>query len=632
MRGVALNFFPLETEQFTITLYRFPYVEGERPSAGDEEAVRRNLEIEGERDLYWTLFQRIEHGTETVCEPFDNVFVTIDALRLALIQSGSEKLGPGQFYVTKGFRKRVEITTEEYREGKQVISLEPYLLRSRRQFGFLADFRFHPTEEYRGTRRALQLSLSLDKSGRRNLNYYADRYAHLATFMKEFHEVISPVNLPGGHPVQVARQLVELPPDKLDVKKYVVGSNRESSSQFMGVKQGGPLEQCPQKAHLYFLFKEEDRPLSRELFRALRGDTFHTFSGMERMFHLPITQDSVSGSALADFGDDEIQRVRDRVVSDAAGRYVVPVFLTPFSKHDEPEENAAYWKLKHAFLSERIPIQVVASKTVANREQLKWSAAGIGLQIFAKLGGTPWKVSPRTERCLIVGIGQAHREVNKRIERYFAYSVLTDSSGVFEEVRVLGEDQEEDRYIESFSANLRKIFADYSDRFSSFVVHSTFAIRRNELERIASALLEKEEQSETGSFVSLKFNDRKGLFGFAVDHNSRVPYESTMLPLARNEFLVWFEGLQYGKSTVRELVGRPLHVEFTYPLDGLNRDQKRAHLQDAINLSGANWRGFNAKSLPVSVYYAQIIAKYLREFERYRLPALDVNILTPWFL
>ena len=632
MRGIALNFFPLVTDQFAITLYRLPYVEGERPSAGDEEAVRRNLEVEGERDLYWTLFQQIENSTEIVCDPFDNVFVTIDALRLALIQSSRKKLGPDQSYVTKGFRQRVEITTKEYREGKQVISLEPYLLRSRRQFGFLADFRFHPTEEHRGTRRALQLSLSLDKSGSRNSSYYADRYGHLAAFMTEFHEVIFPVKLPGGHHVQVARQLVELSPDQLDVKKYIVGSSRESSSQFMGVKQGGPLEQCPQEAHLYFLFKEEDRPLSRDLFRALRGDTFHTFLGMDKMFHLPFTNDSVSGTALADFSDNEIQRIRDRVVADAAGRSVVPVFLTPFSKHDEPEENAAYWKLKHAFLSKRLPIQVVASKTVANKEQLKWSAAGIGLQIFAKLGGTPWKVRPRTERCLIVGVGQAHREVNKRIERFFAYSVLTDSSGVFEEVRVLGEAQEEERYIESFSANLRKIFTDYSDRFSSFVVHATFAIRRSELDSIASALLEKEQQAEAGSFVSLKFNDRKGLFGFAVDHNSRVPYESTVIPLARNEYLVWFEGLQYGKSTVRELIGKPLHVEFTYPHEGLSRDQQRAHLQDAINLSGANWRGFNAKSLPVSVYYAQIIAKYLKEFERYGLPTLDVNLLTPWFL
>ena len=632
MRGIALNFFPLVTNKFTITLYRLPYVEGKRPTSGSEVAVRRNLEVEGQRDLYWTLFQQIEDGIETECEPFDNVYVTKDALRLSLIQRCKNNLESSRFRVTKGFLPRVEIITDTYPEGVQVTSLEPYLLRSRGQFGFLADFRFHPTEEHQRTRRALHLSLSLDKNGRRNSNYYADRYSHLVAFVRDFHDVIFPITLPGGNDVQVSRQLVEMSPEKLEVKKYVVGSNLESSSQFMGVKQSGPLEQCLQDAHLYFLFKEEDRPLSRDLFRALRGDTFHTFLGMKRMFRLPITNDNVSGAALADFGDEEILRIRDRVVADAVGRNVVPIILTPFSKHDQPEENAAYWKLKHAFLSKGLPIQVVASKTVANKDQLKWSSAGIGLQVFAKLGGIPWKVRPRTERCLIVGIGQAHREVNKRIERFFAYSVLTDSSGVFEEVRVLGEAQEEERYIESFSANLRKIFADYSDRFSSFVVHTTFAIRRSELDSIALALVEKEKQSEIGSFVSLKFNDRKGLFGFAVDHNSRVPYESTMIQLSRNEFLVWFEGLQYGKSTVRELVGRPLHVEFTYPLEGLNRDQQRAHLQDSINLSGANWRGFSAKSLPVSVYYAQIIAKYLREFEKYRLPELDVNIFTPWFL
>ena len=218
------------------------------------------------------------------------------------------------------------------------------------------------------------------------------------------------------------------------------------------------------------------------------------------------------------------------------------------------------------------------------------------------------------------------------IERFFAYSVLTDSSGAFEEVRVLGEDQDEERYIESFSTNLRRIFEDYSSRFSSFVVHATFSIGRRELESVAAALSEqKEKQEEVGEFVSLKFNDRNRFFGFAVDHNSRVPYESAVLPLSRNEFLVWFEGLQYGRPTVHKMVGNPLHVQFTYPNE-LEQHQQRAHLQDAINLSGANWRGFNAKSLPVSVYYAQIIAKYLREFESHGLPTVDVNVLTPWFL
>ena len=636
MQRVVLNFFPLATDQFTINLYRLPYVEGNPPTIGDEVGVRRQLVVNGTRDLYWTSFQRPEGGTEIVCEPFDNVYATIDALRLALIRSCTNNLNAASFRIVTGrfLRRRVEIVTAEFLEGLQCISLEPYLLHSRNRFGFLAAFRFHPAEGHRGTRRALELSLSLDRNGYRNSNYYADRYSHLAAYVGDFHHRIFPLTMPGGQEVSVEPQLMELTPKRLDVKNYIVGSGKTSKSQFMGVKQAGPLKQSPHNAYLYFLYRPQDRPLSHDLFRALRGDTFSTFPGMERMFNLPISTENVSGATLSDYSPSEIKRVRDKVVSEAAGRIVIPIVLTPFSRHDAPEENSAYWNLKHSFLSKGLPIQVIAATTVADKNKLKWSTASIGLQIFAKLGGTPWKVRPRTKHCLIVGIGQAHHVSEEGIERFFAYSVLTDSSGVFEEVRVLGEAQaqEEEHYYEAFSANLRKIFADYSSQFSNFVIHTTFTMRRRELENIATVLAEQKEQAESGEFVALKFNDRSRFFGFAADHNSRVPYESTVISLSRSEFLVWFEGLQYDRPTIREMVGGPLHVQFTYPNEGMTPDQRRAHLQDAINLSGANWRGFNAKSLPVSVYYAQLIAKYLKEFERHGLRPVDVNILTPWFL
>ena len=631
MRGVALNFFPLATDQFTITLYRLRFVEGARPKTGDEEAVRRYLIVDDQPNYYWTLFQQTEGGTEMVCKPFDNSYATVDALRLSLIQSCKTNLKSNEFRLIEGFRRRVEIVIATYPEGFKVVSLEPYLLRSRHQFGFLANFLFHPAEEHRGTRRSLQLSLSIDKHGQPNLNHYADRYSHLAAYVDKFHDRIFPLHMPDGQKVAVRSRLVELATETLAVKNYVVGSGSESRSQFMAVKQSGPFKRCLKDTHLYFLYRQEDHPLSRDLFRSLRGDTFSTFPGMERMFHVPISNENVSGATLSDFTALEIQRLRDRVVADAAGRTVVPIVLTPFNRHDTPDDNAAYWTLKHAFLSKGLPIQVVATETVADKNKLKWSTASIGLQVFAKLGGTPWKVRPRTARCLIVGIGQAHQVSDGHIERFFAYSVLTDSSGVFEEVRVLGEAGDENNYIDEFSTNLRKIFSDYSNQFSSFVIHATFSIRNRELESIAAALSEQQEQAEAGEFVSLKFNDRNRFFGFAADHNSRVPYESTTVPLSRSEFLVWFEGLQYGRSTVHKMVGSPLHVQFTYPRE-LGRHQQRAHLQDAINLSGANWRGFNAKSLPVSVYYAQLIAKYLKEFESHGLPRVDVNILTPWFL
>ena len=632
MDSVALNFFPLKTDQFTISLYRLPYLEGARPIIGDEQAVRRNLPINGERENYWTSFEPMEGSTKTICGPFDNIYATIDALRFALLVKCQDTLEPKQFNSAKGYQRRLEITVATHPEGSQVVSLEPYLLRSKGQFGFLTDFRFHPNEDHRGTRRAHQLSLSLDRYGQPNRNYYADRYSQLLKFVKEFHPRLFPLKLSDGHEVEISPHLAKLSPETLDIKHYVVGSGSDSKSQFMGVKQSGPLSLVPTETHLCFLYRPEDRPLSHDLFRALRGDTFRTFPGMERMFRFSLKNDRVSGIPISDFSTKEIGRITDRVVTESNSSKVIPIVLTPFSRHDDLQDNDQYWLLKHTFLSRKLPLQVVATETVADKNKLKWSTAGIALQVFAKAGGTPWKVRPRTESCLIVGIGQAHQITANRISRYFAYSVLTNSSGVFEEVRTLGEDRDEERYMHAFSENLRSIFHEYSDRFCNFVVHATFTIQRRELKAIARILSDHHMGRTGGEFVSLKFNERNRFFGFASGHNSRVPFESTIVSLARNEFLVWFEGLQYGQSTVRGRIGRPLHVEFIYPSEGMTPEQQRRHLQDAINLSGANWRGFNAKSLPISVYYAQIIADYLKQFDRHGLPAVNVNTLTPWFL
>ena len=632
MDRIALNFFPLSSDNFTFTLYRIPFVEGKKPKLGDEEAVRRNLEVDGELRPFWTLFQRIEGSTEVLCGPFDNMHATLAALKLALIKSCAANLNADEFSVMGDFRRGVEISTGTYPEGTRVVCIEPYFLRSCGKFGFLADSRFHPTEEHRGTRRSLQLSLSLDRNGQPNRNHYADRYTQLLDLVKDFHPKIFSLKLPGGQEVKVDSRLEELASETLDIKHYIVGSGSEARSQFMGVKQSGPLDNIADDTRLCFLYRPEDRPLSRDLFRALRGDTFSTFPGMESMFRLSLTNDRVSGIPISDFNDKEIERVVDRVEADANGSNVVSLLLTPFSRHDALEDNDRYWFLKHAFLRRNLPLQVVATETVEDKTKLKWSTAGIALQVFAKAGGTPWKVRPRTERCLIVGVGQAHQVTGNGIERYFAYSVLTDSSGVFEEVRTLGEGQDEGHYMQAFSQNLRKIFNEYSDRFSNFVVHATFAIRRRELETIANVLSDQKSRCAEGEFVALKFNDRNRFFGFAGGHNSRVPYESSLVRLSENDFLVWFEGLQYGHPTVSRMIGNPIHVQFTFPRQGFSIDKQNAHLQDAINLSGANWRGFNAKSLPVSVYYAQIIAKYLKEFKTHNLSPIDVNTLTPWFL
>ena len=118
---------------------------------------------------------------------------------------------------------------------------------------------------------------------------------------------------------------------------------------------------------------------------------------------------------------------------------------------------------------------------------------------------------------------------------------------------------------------------------------------------------------------------------FDSSFNSLVPLESTKVELSKKNYLVWFEGQQYGQFTIRHRIGSPVRVFVDYPKN-ITHEQIIDYLQDAINLSGANWRGFNAKSIPVSLLYAQLISHFISKFDKYNLDNIDIENLTPWFL
>ena len=67
----------------------------------------------------------------------------------------------------------------------------------------------------------------------------------------------------------------------------------------------------------------------------------------------------------------------------------------------------------------------------------------------------------------------------------------------------------------------------------------------------------------------------------------------------------------------------PVHIQF---IDADSWDDKkiRSYIQDILNLSGANWRGFNAKHEPVTTLYPELIARFAGNFERYGIN-LDIG-------
>jgi len=210
---------------------------------------------------------------------------------------------------------------------------------------------------------------------------------------------------------------------------------------------------------------------------------------------------------------------------------------------------------------------------------------------------------------------------------------LTDSSGLFQKIQVLGQGSDEASYLKDLRTNLEELLRKRAAEFSQVVLHTSFKLKYKEMDEIQEAVQAAAAQAGDGKcrFAVVKVNQKSGFFGTNRAVNSLVPFEGTHVRLGHREHLVWFEGIFPDKPTVTKAFPGPTHLQFLRVSDQ-NEISDDLLLQDLMNLSGANWRGFNAKSAPVSVFYCHLVADLVHDFQERGLPLPAVEDLRPWFL
>ena len=172
-------------------------------------------------------------------------------------------------------------------------------------------------------------------------------------------------------------------------------------------------------------------------------------------------------------------------------------------------------------------------------------------------------------------------------------------------------------------SNLAKVYAR-----DDLTTNQITAVRIGDRKRIAAST----DKSKC-RFSVIKVNHKSRFFGINRSVNSLVPYEATKVRLGPHEYLVWFEGIYPDKPTVTKAFPGPTHLQFLRVNDEATEPaEERELLQDLVNLSGANWRGFNAKSSPVSVFYCHLVADLVHNFHERGLPMPAVQDIQPWFL
>jgi hypothetical protein len=631
VKFLKTNFFPLKEQNFIIPIYRRPCKENETKNDFQFFVKKFTLpkdESREGREQYWITFDKHDTFENLEISSLENRYLTLSYIFLLIEKKVENYHIPYQ--VGDKFMDVIDIIIDESELGKESICVIPTY--QNKKYGILLDFHFFKEKNIAYSISVQKKSLSLDQSGQSNKNYYIDKYKKIDDFIKmQFEKIFMPLDENGL--IDFSSDMENIEAHKLETKKYVCGGESQSNSQFQGILKQGPYSKLKEDAMLGFVYRNQEKALSYELYYALRGERFPTFKGMEKMFGMKIQKDTVMGYGVDDYNEKEVKEMVDTVIERSNGKKIVPIIIVPWDKNSADEmQSKMYYFIKYSFLKNNIPCQFVDINKIKIYNTFKWMVSGIALQIFTKLGGSPWCLVPSTEKCLIMGIGQAHkRDENGKIDRYYAYSIQNDSSGLFRNIKLLSDNTDRDSYLNGLSKKLKEIIIVQASEFDCFVIHTPFRLRKDEMNTIRMVVETLANETDK-KFAVLRFNTDHYYMGYDFENGSLTPYESTFVKIFSGNYLVWFEGLQYGYSSIRERIGPPIQISIDFHQTEIQYTDILKYLQDAINLSGANWRSFNAKTMPISILYARLLSGFISAFDKYKFGDINIENITPWFL
>jgi hypothetical protein len=630
---LKINFFPILDNEFNFQIYKVPCIDVSISKKSFQFPVDRfNLPAEKEMPYrpFFVAFEQHDTFIPYTASSKDNNDLTVNYLYQILLNICNDKrlnvaIPTGKFF------KSVDFIINETQLGKEAISITPTY--NNFKFGFILNYHFIKDRNIPLSKEVLIKSLSLNKFGGANSDYYSGKYEKINIFIEsQWTNIFLPMSEKIN--IKISKEMDDFRQQRLEAKKYVFANDSHATTQFKGILNFGPYINHPGNPLLCFVFRNNDRELSQELYRALNGTKYPTFLGMDKMFKFPMNKSSVMGIGVDDYSENEILKLINDIKLQSNGREVLPIILAPWTKDSATQKDSeTYYFMKYQFLKNNMPSQFVGIKRVTNYESLKWSVASIGLQIFTKLGGSPWCLDAKTDSCLIIGIGQAHKkDENDNIEKYFSYSIMSESTGLFKNIKILSDNTNHSQYLNGMAVRLKELIESQLNNYQHFILHTSFKLRRDEMKIINDVI--KGLSSTTGkNFAVLRFSGNHKYMGFNLASNTLTPYESTYVRLSKREYLVWFEGLPSFTNTIKQgtRIGPPMHIHIDFP-NILDDNTIVPYLQDAINLSGANWRGFNAKTTPISILYAHLLSEFVSAFDRYKLEKINVENIKPWFL
>jgi hypothetical protein len=417
-------------------------------------------------------------------------------------------------------------------------------------------------------------------------------------------------------------RLHHLPPTQ-----FVFGKDGKRAEKFSGVQELGPYRPvlgAPPK--IGFVFPSDCRDQANNLYLALKNGA-GTFRGIESVFRIPLSKDAVfpiTGFTRQGKTSDSARAYAEAILSALAKHAERPDFVFVLAPHTATREaNTPYYESKATLLKAGVLSQAVTLELLQDASRFEWSAANIALAAFVKLGGTPWIVDTAAgEGELVLGMGRAelYNWPQRTRTRSVAFTTCFTSGGEFRFFSLAELAQTPEEFATALrnavTSSVRRA-ADTSVAVRRLTLHIPKDMSRDEAKIISEAA--SSQASGNLEVRVVKVTDEEHFFAVDSSRADGVPERGTVVQTADRDFLLYTEGREENRAWKFRV---PTALRISPQRGALSSAEALELVRGVHELSQVNWRGFNARSRPISVFYGSLIARMLAHLSPETIRAL----------
>jgi len=402
--------------------------------------------------------------------------------------------------------------------------------------------------------------------------------------------------------------------------RFAFRDNNSLPDKLRGLQEFGPFSpSTPGIPKFGFVFPTEYRDDANKLYLVLKNGV-GPFKGVETTFRFPLRREQVS--AVTDFSvQGKSPREAARIYAGAVLNSVArqrretrpDLFFIIHPETPSAEPETPYYECKAALLKAGLLSQSVTHELITDDAKFRWSAANIALGAFVKMGGVPWVVyGEELEQDLILGLGRAYlyEPTTRHTTGYIGFTACFSARGVFKFLSLAEVAQTKSEYLRLLGkavSNTLQRAQRIGSQTGSLTLHVPKEFGREELSAVRSAVSGYSAEVIPEIAVT-KVVEESSFFAIDPRFSDGVPMRGTVIQTTDRDYMLYTEGREEKESW-----GRRLPVALRVTPQGLLKSPQRvlSLLRQINDLSQVNWRGFNARSQPISIYYGSLIARLL---------------------